>query len=105
MMSTSTPFIEILGSELPFVLVIDKKIMGYDYFSNEFKQDVEVMIKMGICFSEPESLAKFLNHNIMRISEWWDEINGNSEILSIRQKYSTKTTLKERDFINIVKYK
>ena len=105
MMSTSTPFIEILGSELPFVLVIDKKIMGYDYFSNEFKQDVEVMIKMGICFSEPESLAKFLNHNIMRISEWWDEINGNSEILSIRQKYSTKTTLKERDFIKIVKYK
>jgi putative transferase (TIGR04331 family) len=106
MMSTSTPFIEILGSELPFVLVIDKKIcVEYELLSNEFKQDIEVMIKMGICFTEPESLAKFLNHNIFRISEWWDEINRKSEILGIRQKYSIKTKLNERDFIKIVKNK
>jgi putative transferase (TIGR04331 family) len=106
MMSTSTPFIEILGSELPFVLVIDNKIYTeYEFLSNDFKQDIEVMIKMGICFTEPESLAKFLNHNSFRISEWWDEINRKSEILSIRQKYSIKTTINERDFIKIVKNK
>jgi hypothetical protein len=71
MKSTSTPFIEILGSELPFVLVIKNKInTGYEFLSNDFEQDIEVMIKMGICFTEPESLAKFLNHNIL------ESVNG-----------------------------
>ena len=98
--SNATTFLETLSSNIPTILVINKK-------TNPFKKESKILInsleKNNIIFFSPLSAAKFINKICdNKINSWWNHRNTQKAVKKFSDKYANKTNNIVKELKNIL---
>ena len=98
--SNATTFLETLSSNIPTILVINKK-------TNPFKKESKILIntleKNNIIFFSPLSAAKFINKICdNKINSWWNHRNTQKAVKKFSDKYENKKNNILKELKNIL---
>ncbi len=83
-MTNSTPFLEILNSRHPIVGLWPR---DFEYLRKESRKDFDNLREIGVIFHDERELANFINLNLLRIEEWWQEIVLDWRFKNFIEKY------------------
>ena len=65
-----TSFLQLVYLKIPFILIFSKDIFPLNDTAMKF---IDMFIELGIAFSDVEKASYFLENNIDRILEWWNQ--------------------------------
>jgi putative transferase (TIGR04331 family) len=75
----STPFLEIVHSNIPFILILSSK---FNFFNKKYNYLIKEMVKEKILFYNPKKAADYLNNIDFKYLNW----NKNFKIQKLRQE-------------------
>ena len=82
----ATTYLETISYNFPTVILF-REIDSF-YLRNEFKKDIKPLIKAKIVHKNFKSLKKFLDENLSKIDEWWNDDKNQKIIKSFIKKYT-----------------
>ena len=80
----STMIFELINSNIPFILILDK---SNEYLSNFGKKFIQDLRRMKLFYTDPEKAAKFIN-NLPSDDKWWFAKINQQRILKLKMKYA-----------------
>ena len=80
----STMIFELINSNIPFILILDK---SNEYLSNFGKKFIKELRKVKLFYNDPEEAAKFVN-NLPSDNKWWFEKKIQKKVLKLKMKYA-----------------
>ena len=80
----STMIFELINSNIPFILILDK---SNEYLSNFGKKFIQDLGRMKLFYTDPEKAAKFIN-NLPSDDKWWFAKINQQRILKLKMKYA-----------------
>ena len=75
---------ELINSNIPFILILDK---SNEYLSNFGKKFIQDLGRMKLFYTDPEKAAKFIN-NLPSDDKWWFAKINQQRILKLKMKYA-----------------